>query len=72
MKEGQLRRFVIILLLTAGVSSALAQEVRGPRIEVKQERYDMGSVVQGKPAEHIFEIRNAGTELLVIEGLQPS
>ncbi len=54
-------------------SGALAQEERkGPKIEVKEERYNFGKVTQGEEAVHVFEIRNAGDEPLVIERVQTS
>ncbi len=49
-----------------------AQELKGPRIEVKQEHYDMGKIAQGTMAVHVFEVRNTGDAPLVIERLQPS
>ena len=61
---------VLVPLLFAGMPPA--QELKGPRIEVKQELYAMGSVEQGKQAVHVFKIRTAGTEPLMIESLQPS
>ncbi len=63
-------RVLFFLLLFIGTLSA--QELKGPRIEVKQEQYAMGSIAQGEQAAHVFEIRNAGTEPLMIERLQPS
>jgi hypothetical protein len=70
MKNIAIKGMVLVLLLFAGTLSA--QELKGPRIEVKQEKYDIGNVVQGTPAEHVFQIRNTGTEPLVIERVQPS
>jgi hypothetical protein len=70
MKKIATNGLVLFLLLFAGV--LLAQELKGPRIEVKQEQYAMGGVEQGKQAVHVFKVRNAGTEPLVIESLQPS
>ena len=70
MKKIATNGLVLVLLLFAGMLPA--QELKGPRIEVKQERYAMGSVEQGKQAVHVFKIRNAGTEPLMIESLQPS
>ncbi len=70
MSRSVVRGLVFIVVLMAGALAA--QELKGPRIEVNQERYAMGSIVQGKQAEHVFEVRNAGNEPLVIERLQPS
>lgn len=61
---------LLFLLLFTGALSA--QELKGPRIEVKQETYDIGSIAQGTLAAHVFEVGNAGTEPLIIEDLQPS
>jgi hypothetical protein len=70
MKGIAIKGMVLVLFLFAGTLSA--QELKGPRIEVKQEQYDIGNVVQGTPAAHVFEIRNKGTEPLMIERVQPS
>ncbi len=70
MKNIATRSLIVILSLVAGILSA--QEASGPRIEVAQERYDMGSIAQGEQAVHVFEIRNAGDAPLVIESVQPS
>jgi hypothetical protein len=70
MKSIFLSGIASILVLTG--SSLLAQEVKGPRIEVKEMQYDFGKVVQGTRAEHVFEVRNAGNEPLIIERVVPS
>jgi hypothetical protein len=70
MKGIVIKGLVLTLFLLAG--SLAAQEPKGPRIEVKPERYDMGTVAQGKQAAHVFEVRNTGTEPLVIDHLQTS
>ena len=61
---------VIVGLLYAGPLAAL--DNTGPKIEVKEMRYDFGKVIQGTRVEHVFEIKNAGSEQLVIEKVQPS
>jgi hypothetical protein len=50
----------------------LAEEYSGPRIEIKELRHDFGKVVQGAQVSHVFEIRSAGKEALVIERVQSS
>jgi len=47
-----------------------AQENQGPKIEVSELRYDFGKVVQGKQVSHVFEIKNAGKAVLIIEKVQ--
>ncbi len=69
MKGIVIKGLVLSLFLFAGTLSG--GELKGPRIEVKLENYDMGTVA-GKQAVHVFVIRNAGSEPLMIERLQPS
>lgn len=68
------KKFIFSLLIIAAVFSGtvLAQEHEGPRIEVKETRYDFGKVAQGSQVSHLFEVKSAGTEPLVIERVQPS
>lgn len=61
---------LVATLLCAGLLSA--QEVGGPKIEVREVKYDFGKVAQGTPASHVFEVRNTGTETLIIEKVQTS
>jgi uncharacterized protein DUF1573 len=61
---------LLVFFLYAGLITA--QEATGPKIEIKELRYDAGKVVQGTPATHVFEVRNAGTEPLIIERVQTS
>lgn len=62
------------LIAAAGVVSATAaaQEQKGPKIEIKQERYEFGNVKQGDAAVHVFEFRNAGDDILIIQKVQTS
>jgi hypothetical protein len=60
---------LFFLCATLGVT---AQDYSGPRIEVKELRHDFGKVVQGAQISHVFEIRSAGKEALVIERVQSS
>ncbi len=61
---------LLVFFLSAG--AALAQDHNGPRIEVREMRYDFGKVPQGEQATHIFQVRNAGNEPLVIDRVVPS
>ena len=54
------------------VGPLLAQEYTGPRIEAKEIRHDFGKVAQGTQVSHVFEIKSAGKEALVIEKVQSS
>jgi hypothetical protein len=70
MKRMVLMGMVMVGFLCAGPLAAL--ENIGPKIEIKEMRYDFGKVAQGTKAEHIFEIKSVGSEQLVIEKVQPS
>ena len=70
MKRMVFMSLVMVSLLYAGSVAAL--DNTGPKIEIKEMRYDFGKVVQGTRVEHIFEIKNVGSEQLVIERVQPT
>jgi hypothetical protein len=61
------------LLIVAGIMGpAAAQDRRGPRIEVAEEKFDFGTVTEGSETAHIFSIRNGGDEVLEINKVQSS
>lgn len=53
-------------------SAGFAVDRQGPRISVKDSNFNFGTVRQGTQPEHIFEIKNVGDEILVIERVQPT
>ena len=61
---------MIAAALFAGILSA--QEFKGPKLVAAEIKYDFGKVVQGTVASHVFEIRNAGDEPLIIDRVVPS
>ena len=63
---------VLVLAMFVLAGSVSAGEHQGPRISVKEDRFDFGTVAQGTQAEHIFEIKNTGDELLEITQIQPT
>lgn len=68
-----MKRLLVLALSMSAVVFAghvLAQEAKGPRIEIKEIQHDFGKVVQGTQATHVFEVRNAGDEPLIIERVQ--
>jgi hypothetical protein len=70
-----MKRIVFMVMVMAGLLYAgplAALDNTGPKIEVTEMRYDFGKVIQGTRVEHVFEIRNTGSEQLVIEKVQPS
>jgi hypothetical protein len=62
----------IIILAAVFAAQVPAQEAKAPKIEIKELKHDLGKVVQGTQATHVFEVRNAGTEPLIIERVQTS
>jgi hypothetical protein len=68
-----MRKHVIAVSVAAAVAFAgllFAQEAKGPRIEFKEMRFDLGKVVQGTQASHMFEVMSAGSDTLVIDRVQ--
>jgi hypothetical protein len=59
----------LVLLTIAGVSAG--QEAFGPRLAIREFRHDLGKVRQGTQVSHVFELRNEGTDTLVIEKVLP-
>lgn len=70
MKKIAWSSVLLIAFLYAGLVAA--EEAGGPKIEVKELMYDFGKVVQGTQVSHVFEVRNIGTEPLIIERVQTS
>ena len=63
--------WMLLVALVAG-GPLSAQEYKGPRMEIKETRHNFGKVVQGTWVTHVFLVRNAGTEPLIIARLEPS
>ncbi len=58
--------FLIFLLLFPVLTYAQ------PSISFDSESYDFGTVSQGQPIEHIFEVSNTGDAEVIIQKLVPS
>lgn len=58
-----------LLLIASAQAAALLD---GPRILVAEPTFDAGAVAEGDQLEHMFELRNAGSEQLVIQRLVPN
>ncbi len=63
---------VLMTMIIAFAGALPAQDVKGPTIVAKEVNHDFGKVVQGKQVSYVFEIRNAGTEPLIIDRVVPS
>ncbi len=63
---------VVAAVIIAWAGVVQAQDAAGPAIEAKEVTYDFGKVVQGTQVSHVFEVRSAGNEPLVIDRVVPS
>jgi len=70
MKRILLLSMVMVGLLYTGQLAAL--DYNGPRIEIKEMRYDLGKVARGTQVSQIVEVKNVGNEQLIIEKVQPT
>ncbi len=70
MKGGLFAVLATMIIVFTGVLSA--QDIKGPMIVAKEVKHDFGKVVQGKQVSYVFEVRNAGTEPLIIDRVVPS
>jgi hypothetical protein len=70
-----MKRIVLMGMVMVGVLCAVplaALDYNGPRIEIKELRYDLGKVAQDTQVSQIFEVKNVGSEQLIIEKVQTS
>ena len=63
-------RFLVLVLAGTVLLPALASAA--PEITAPQDRFDFGSIEQGKKVTHSFEIRNSGDALLQIREVDAS
>jgi hypothetical protein len=61
--------FFLLLFLFAYPSAA--QEMAGPRLVIEEKVFEHEDVEQGATVEHIFKVRNPGTETLEIKKVAP-
>ena len=67
------KELLLCIVMTFMISvSVTAAERQGPKIAVKESRFDFGMVEQGAQPEHVFEIVNTGDEVLEIRQVQPT
>ncbi|MFA5073729.1 MAG: DUF1573 domain-containing protein [Nitrospirota bacterium] len=62
----------LIFLVFLGSGLLLAEEAKEPKISFKEIRHDFGTVFQGTTARHVFEVRNTGSQTLIIDRIAPS
>lgn len=68
-RQGWIAALFLLVCLAAAAGAAAGQ---GPRIHAAELKYDFGQVKAGQRAEHLFEIRNSGDDVLVIQKVQSS
>ena len=65
---------VVLVLFFAFVyrgNSALAQEVQGPKMIVKEKTFDLMVIKEGDSVEHTFQVFNEGDQTLEIKSVKP-
>ena len=63
-----MKNFFIVLMYF--VAFGAAAQTAGPIIAWDKSTHDFGDVTQGDKVEHVFKLKNAGTEPLVITNVQ--
>jgi hypothetical protein len=63
---------MLVFAAVAIAAAGFAGERQGPRIYIKDAKFDFGTVSPGARPEHIFEIKNVGDEILDIQRVQPT
>ena len=61
----------LFLLLVLPAYPFAAQEMTGPRMVIEEKVFAHEDVEQGATVEHIFKVRNPGTEILEIKKVVP-
>ena len=72
MRRRWLVGIIVIALLSLYSYPAAAQEARrGPKIVLKERKFDFKEVMEGEVVEHIFKVLNQGDETLKIIRVRP-
>ena len=67
-----MKKIFTLLFLIAFVGATKAQTTAPETLELKETEYNFGSIPQGKPVYHTFEIVNKGTTPLKLDNVQAS
>jgi hypothetical protein len=59
------------LLLSFLANPSASQEMTGPRMVIEEKVFAHEDVEQGATVEHVFKVRNPGTEILEIKKVVP-
>ena len=71
MRRGLQVIFASILCFLFFAYLGLAQEVRGPKVFLKDQVFDFREVREGDIIEHVFEVSNQGDQTLEIKDVKP-
>ncbi len=61
-----------LILITSGLLAQAQSGTAAETLQFKQNSYDFGKILQGRPVTHVFEFVNTGKEDLRIENVQAS
>jgi hypothetical protein len=66
-------KFIVILLLAVGFQAAGQAVAKAePKLSMKEPHFDFGTIRQGRPVTHKFEVVNDSSDTLRIERVQTS
>ena len=72
MRRYLLTGIILIILISLFAYPAIAQEVKGPMMVLKECVFDFKEVNEGEVIEHTFRVLNQGDEILEIKTVKPS
>ena len=71
MKRYWLAISLLFFLFAFWNFSALAQDVRGPKMVLKEQVFDFKEVREGDVVQHTFKVFNEGDQTLEIKNVRP-
>ena len=71
MKKRHMLPFITIFLFVFFSYSAFAQEIKGPKMVLKEAVFDFKEVKEGQVLEHAFQVFNPGDQPLEIKRVNP-
>lgn len=71
MQKFWVTTLISIILFVFSLSSAVAQEVKGPKMVIEKSAYDFKKVKEGEVLEHTFRVLNQGDQDLEIKRVKP-
>jgi hypothetical protein len=65
-----MKKITTLLFLLFALAGAQAQNATADVLEVKELEYDFGTIAQGKPVYHVFQLTNKGATPLKLDNVQ--